>query len=420
MNLGSQKHTGLTETRKPRFFYGYVIVMAASIVQLIAFGTYTTTGVFLNPIIDEFGWLRATLSGSYTLAYVIMGFSALLGGALCDRFGPRVVITAGAFSFGLGHLLLSQMDAIWQMYLFNFLIGVGIGTIEVVPMATIARWFVRRRGAMTAIAKAGVGLGIALIPMMSSWIISVYGWRNAYIVLGVLVLLVIIPVAQFLRRDPGKMNLLPDGEPQNNAKRLGLQETGLTVRQALHTWQLWVLCVVYLTNTFCMQTIMIHIVPHAKNLGIANRQADSLISVVGAVSIAGRLVMGFAGDKIGNRRAVTICLLVLVAGLIWVQFAQELWMLYLFVTLYGFNHGGIITVISPAIAELFGTRAQGSLLGIVISIGMTISATGPLLAGYIFDVTGGYNLAFLIMLALASIGFVLSFTLRPIKERRYE
>ena len=201
MILDSQEHTGLAETRKPRFFYGYVIVVAASITQLIAFGTYTTTGVFLNPIIDEFGWMRATLSGAYTLAYVIMGF---------------------------------------------------------------------------------------------------------------------------------------------------------------------------------------------------------------------------AGDRIGNRRAVTICLLVLVAGLIWVQFAQELWMLYLFVALYGFNHGGIITVISPAVAELFGTRAQGSLLGIVVSIGITISALGPLLAGYIFDVTGGYNLAFLIMLALASIGLVLSIILKPIKKGHYE
>ncbi|MFC2033505.1 MFS transporter [Chloroflexota bacterium] len=420
MVLYSKEHTGLTETRKPRFFYGYVIVMAASITQLIAFGTYTTTGVFLNPIIDEFGWLRATMSGAYTLAYVIMGFSALLGGALCDRLGPRIIITVCAFSFGLGHLLLSQMDAIWQLYLFNFLIGIGIGTIEVVPLATIARWFVRRRGAMTAIAKAGVGLGIALIPMMSSWIISVYGWRNAYVVLGALVLLVIIPTAQLFKRDPGKMNLLPDGEPQDNTNKLGLKEIGLTVRQALHTWQLWVLCIVYLTNAFSMQTIMIHIVPHAKNLGIANRQADSLISVVGAVSIAGRLVMGFAGDKIGNRRAVTICLLVLVAGLIWIQFAQELWMLYLFVTLYGFNHGGIITVISPAVAELFGTRAQGSLLGIVVSIGITISALGPLLAGYIFDVTGGYNLAFLIMLVLVCIGLALSLILKPIKEGHYE
>ena len=130
--------------------------------------------------------------------------------------------------------------------------------------------------------------------------------------------------------------------------------------------------------------------------------------------------MGFAGDRIGNRRAMFICLLVSVSALVWVQFADELWKLYVFVALHGFNHGGIVTIISPLVAELFGTRSQGTLLGIVTFIGITISALGPFMAGYVFDIYGGYQPAFLILLGFAVTGLILSLLLRPIKGGKDE
>ena len=414
--MTEQELLPLDKANKPKFFYGYVIVIATFCLQLIAFGTLLTTGVFLNHIVAEFGWLRATISGAYSLAFVLMGFSYIIGGALNDRFGPRVVVATCAFLFGLGHLLLSQMNTTWQLYLFYCFIGIGIGAVDVVPLATLARWFTKRRGVMTAIAKVGIGTGIFLVPMLASWLISAYGWRISYIVLGTLILAGCIPLSQLLQRDPSKKNLLPDGNSRPNNNSPGIVEPGLTVREAVRTWQLWVLCAAYMTGVFCMQTVTVHIVPHAKSLGFPHIQSDRLVSVIGGASIAGRLVMGFVGDRIGNRRAMVICFLVLVTALAWVQYAGELWALYLFVAIYGFYHGGVVTVISPAVAELFGTRSQGSLLGMVMSIGVTISAAGPLLAGYIFDVSGSYQLAFLILLGFAVTGLILSSLLRPIKK----
>ena len=132
--------------------------------------------------------------------------------------------------------------------------------------------------------------------------------------------------------------------------------------------------------------------------------------------MVGRLVMGIASDRVGNKRALIICFLILVAALFWLQFAKELWMLYLFAGIYGFAHGGFFALISPIVAGLFGTSSQGLLLGIVISSGAVGGAIGPVLAGHIFDITGSYQTFFLILAIVGIIGLILTTLLRPISE----
>ena len=132
--------------------------------------------------------------------------------------------------------------------------------------------------------------------------------------------------------------------------------------------------------------------------------------------MVGRLVMGFAGDRIGHKRAMVVCFLTLITALSWLQVARELWMLYLFAAIYGFNHGGVFALISPTVAGLFGTRSQGTLLGIVICSGTIGGSIGSVLAGYIFDVTGSYQLAFFILLVLAIVGLILAILIRPIRK----
>ena len=129
-----------------------------------------------------------------------------------------------------------------------------------------------------------------------------------------------------------------------------------------------------------------------------------------------RLVMGFAGDRIGHKRAMVVCFLILVTALSWLQVARELWMLYLFAVVYGFSHGGFFALISPLVAVLFGTRSQGMLLSIVICSGTLSGSVGSVVAGYIFDTTGSYQLAFTILLVLAIIGLVLTMLIRPISK----
>jgi len=162
--------------------------------------------------------------------------------------------------------------------------------------------------------------------------------------------------------------------------------------------------------------MLVHIAPHAVDLGITPANAAGVLSTIGGVSIAGRAVMGTAGDRSGTRRAVIICSIVLVAGLVWLQFASELWMLYLFAAVYGFSHGGFFTVLSPLVADLFGLSSHGAIFGSVFFSGQIGGAIGPMLAGRIFDVTDSYQLAFLICGVASAAVLILSLFLRPLGE----
>ncbi len=413
--MTNQETSLLTGTGKPRFFYGYVVVAVSLGILTIAHGLHVSFGVFFNPLQTEFGWSRATISGAASLSLLLMGFLAIIMGSLNDRFGPRIVIAGCGFFCGLGYLLMSQVNTIWQLYLFyGVIIGIGVSAMDVVLLSTIARWFVKKRGTMSGVLKVGTGLGILIMPIMANWLISTYGWRTSYIILGTLALVLIILGAQFLKRDPGQMRQLPDGKEQATAGSSDLEEEGLSLRETIHTRQFWTICTIYLTILFCAQTILVHIAPYAVDLRISATNAASIISIIGGVSIVGRLVMGNAGDRVGNKRALIICFLILIVPLFWLQLAKELWMLYLFAVIYGFAHGGFFALISPTVAGLFGMHSQGVILGTVIFSGTIGGSISPVLAGHIFDITGSYQPAFLILGVFSIIGLILTTSLRPI------
>lgn len=403
--------------KKPKLFYGYVIVASCFSIMAIIHGTLSTFGVFFTPLLAEFGSTRAALSAASSLAFFIMGFAAILVGVLTDKFGPRVILTACTLVFGAGYLLMSRAGALWQIYLFFAVIGIGLSASDVVPLATVVRWFVRKRGVMSGVMKVGTGLGMMAMPLVASGLIGAFGWRTSYIVLGALVLVAVLPLSQLVRRDPREMGLLPDGDRQPQAESPVLAEEGLTLREAIRTRQLWMVCGFYAMILFCAQSILVHIVPHAVDLGVSAPVAAGVAATIGGTSMLGRLVMGFAGDRIGTRRAMAVCFLILITALLWLQVARELWMLYLFASIYGFNHGGFFALISPLIAGLFGTRSQGTLLGIVICSGTFFGSISPIVTGRIFDTTGSYQLAFLILLVLAIIGLILSMLIKPISDK---
>ena len=150
----------MDEAKKRKFFYGYVIAAACFGIQAIGIGTYIAFGIFFNPLISEFGWSRATISGASSVAFILMGLLGILVGRLNDRIGPRKMMTVTGVFFGLGYFLMSRLGAVWQLYLFyGIIIGIGMSSIDVIPLSTTARWFVRKRGIMTGIVKVGTGAG---------------------------------------------------------------------------------------------------------------------------------------------------------------------------------------------------------------------------------------------------------------------
>ncbi|MBI4301944.1 MAG: MFS transporter [Chloroflexi bacterium] len=407
---------------KPKVFYGYIIVAAGFSSMMIVHGTFNAFGVFFRPLQEEFGSSRATLSGASSLAFIIMGFIAILMGALADRFGPRVVMTVCGILFGVAHILMALTSSIWQVYLFYLLVGIGLGAFDVVPLSTVVRWFAQRRGMMSGIMKVGTGLGMMAVPLITSNLIASYGWRTSYILLGTLVLVTAIPLAQLLRRDPYQKGLILEPKVREHAGHgsSGLKEEGLSWREGFHTYQLWIVSALYLIIMFTAQTILVHIVPHAEDLGISSSKAAGLIAVIGGASMLGRLTMGMGGDRIGNKRALMVCFAILILALSWLQWSEKLWMLYIFTAIYGFSHGGFFALMSPTVAGLFGTRSQGTLLGIVLCTGTFGGAVGPFVTGVIFDVTASYKMAFFMLLSLVSLGLALTALLRPVKSRAKE
>jgi len=403
----------MTEDGKPKFFYGHTVVAAAFIIQLIGWGIFSTFGIFFVPLLAEFGWLRATISGAQSLSFLLHGLMSIIVGGLSDRFGPRLVMATCGFLLGLGYLLLSQVNAIWQLYLFYVVIGIGISAVDVVLLSTIARWFVKKRGMMSGLVKVGTGAGMLVMPLLAGGLIATYGWRSSYIIIGTVALVFVVSVAQLLRRAPGAMRQLPDGEEANDSSLDSVGE-GLSLREAMHTRQSWTICVVYLTILFCANTIVMHIAPHAEDLGISAIGAASILSIIGGASIVGRFMMGSAGDRVGNKLAMTICFVILLVSLLWLQLANEFWGLYLFAAIYGFAHGGFFALISPTVAGLFGMGSHGVILGIVIFSGTIGGAIGAVLAGHIFDITHSYEIIFLVLATLSLIGLVLTVSLRPI------
>lgn len=403
----------LGRARKPGFFYGYMVVVAAFCSQGIFWGTYQSFGVFFKPLIGEFGWSRAITSGAPSLCWLLAGFISIVAGTLSDRFGPRLVMTGCGFLFGLGYLLMSRVGSIWQLYLFyGLIVAIGLSAADVVPLSTVSRWFVKKRGMMTGITKIGTGIGMMVMPLVASRLIVGYGWRTSYIILGTGALIVLLCVAQLFKRDPAQMGQLADGEEKVNTGRSNSVEGGIFSQEAMRMKQFWTICAAYLCVGICVQTVMVHIVPHTEDIGISAAKAASVLSTIGGVSIAGRLVMGRVGDKIGHERAMAICFLPVAGALFWLQVAEDLWMFYLFAAVYGFGHGGFFALIPSLIAQFFGTKAHGAIYGLVNACGATGAAIGPLLAGHIFDLTSSYRIPFLIVAGLSIIGLILIVSLR--------
>ena len=400
---------------EPGFFYGYIVVAAAFCSMVAMYGTRSIFGVFFKPMLAEFGWTRALTSGALSLSMLVQGSLAAVMGGLSDRFGPRVVLTLSACLVGLGYLLMSRVDALWQLYLFyGVIIGVGMSGVLVPLLSTVARWFVARRNMMTGIVVAGIGISGLIAPPLSNWLVSAYDWRVSWIVLGVIVLVVGVLAAQFLKRNPAQMERVPHDGNEGGEQVLKTGAGGFSPKEAVHTWQFWVVVAMFFCLGFCLFTILVHIVPHVTDLGISAASAANVLAIMGGAGIIGNIVLGGAGDRIGNRLVCLIGFILMVADLFWLVSVTEVWMFYLFAAILSFAIGGGTTAESPLVAALFGLKSHGLILGMV-SFGFTIGgAVGPFLTGYIFDVTGSYRAAFLVCAAIGIVGLILTALLRPI------
>lgn len=407
----------LSRNEKPRFFYGYVIVAAAFVIMALAFGINYSFGIFFKPLIAEFGWTRAVTSGAYSLMTLVSGFLGIFAGRISDRFGAKVVGIAGGLFLGLGFFLLAQVNDVWQLYLFyGLIIAPGIGAHWPALMSAVAKWFVARRGLMTGIVASGTGFGIVLTPLLASWLISTYDWRLAYIVVGISTMVLMVVAAQFLKRDPYQIGQLPYGEDKVKQGSSVSEVRGFNLRETIHTRQFWIVCAIYFCFGFGLHAVMVHIVPHATELGISTASAANILVAIGGTSIVGRITIGGASDRLGVKSSFIFTLSLMLATFFWLLLAKELWMLYLFGIVFGFAYGGIVSLQVVLVAELFGLSSLGVILGSVAFIYTIGGAVAPVLSGYIFDITGSYNPAFLTCTVISAIGLMLTLLIKPTRR----
>jgi predicted MFS family arabinose efflux permease len=402
---------------RPRFFYGYIVVGSALLIMAIMYGAYNSFGIFFKPVLTDLDWTSAVTSSGFSLSWIVHGLLGIVMGRLTDRFGPRVVLTICGFLLGLGYILMSQIGTVWQLYLFyGVIIGAGMGGSWVPIVSTVARWFTNRRTLMTGIALSGVSIGTLVGAPVASRLISAYDWRTSYVIVSGIVLVVVVLAAQLLRRDPTQAKQRPYGESEGEKQEPVSETHSLSLREAVRTRQFWLTSGMFFCFGFLLYTIITHIVPHAIELGISPIGAANILATTGGLSIAGRIVLGSAADRIGNRQVFIIGFILMAAALFWLVPAKEVWGLYLFAVVFGFAFGGCATSESPLVAGLFGLSSHGLILGAINVLGFTLGAAiGALIGGYIFDMAGSYQLAFIVCGAMSVVGLILTALLSPIE-----
>jgi len=401
------------------FFYGYFIVGASLLIMSTMWGVYYAFGVFFKPVINEFGWTKAMTSGAFSLASIMNGLLVVAMGGLTDKFGPRMVMTICGLFLGSGFMLMSQMNNLFQLYLFyGILVGVGMSGSFIPLMSTVTRWFIKRRGLMTGIVAAGSGIGALIGPPVVSRLIPIYGWRISYAILGSITLLAVVLSAQFIKRDPTQVGQRPYGENQIEQVGLNLRVEGLSLKEALYSTRFWVFSTTGFCYGYCVFSIMVHMAPHAIESGISAVRAANILATIGGLAILGKVLLGRMGDVVGNRHTLMLGFILMSVALIWLVPSKIGWKLFLIAGIFGFAYGGIAVSHSPLVADLFGLRSHGLIFGVfAISVSWG-GAIGPLLTGYLFDVTHGYQMAFVLCAVISLTGILFAALLRPSRHRK--
>ncbi len=381
-----------------------MVIATLLIVGTTFWGVRFSFGVFFKSIEAEFDWSRAATSGVFSAYMVVSSVVVIAAGWAVDRYGPKIIILLMGLFTGLSLLLTSQISSPWQLFItYSLLLSIGTGAMHVVLTSTASRWFEKKRGFALGIASSGAGLGMVIMSPFAAYLISGFGWRMAYIVMGLIAWLIAIPLSRLLRRDPYEIGALPDGA-SSTTKETGLPKpvikdnsvppSGLSLRGAFRTSNFWILSFIWVLTAFTHFFVLTHIVPHATDIGFSPEEAAALLGLIGGVGIVGRVLVGRVSDRIGSKAVAIGSSLVIVGAMVWLIWARDFWTLYLFAMVYGFAFGGRATAISVLVVDAFGVSSIGTILGLM-DIGWGVGgAIGSAIGGLIFDVTGSYVIAF--------------------------
>jgi len=409
--------------KRKQIFYGWWVVLAGFLINAFGIGTFFYGfSTFFKPLEREFGWSRTIIAGVTSLSRLEGGIEGPIAGWLTDKFGARKMMFFGIPIAAIGFIMLSRVNNPVSLYLiFGILLSLGfqLGYTHA-TQAAIAKWFIKKRSFAFSILMTGNGVGGALLVPTIARLIFSLGWRAAATVIGIATLAIPLPLSLIVRSTPEDIGLKPDGESTKQegpssaeeytpspSDSTAPEEVNLTVREALKTRAFWVYVASMAFRSCILSSLVVHQIPHLTDIGIPEETAADVLGLMVALSIPGRFVFGWLGDKFNKKVLLfLLCVLQGVGIFIFVN-ASTLPLLYLFVVVYGLGYGGVIPLSTALRADLFGRSNYATIAGITMSTSTIGTVLGPLFAGYLYDTTQSYSLAFYIFMVMILISGIL-------------
>ena len=422
-------------TQRPWLYYGWVVIAVAFTTMAIAVSMRTSFTVFFPAFLEEFGWKRGVTAVAFSINMIAIALSAPVTGILMDKYGPRIVMPVGAGILALGMGLSSLINELWQYYLLQgVMVGVGISSLGISGHAYfLHNWFVRKRGIAFGIAFSGAGIGQALIVPWAQKIILDAGWRHALVVLGVLIAVTLIPLNALLQRHkPQYMGLLPDGdlepaedeeEPPKNLTIVDEDWASVdwTLSKAVKTARFWLIFAAFSLVHVGWYIITVHQVAHIIDVGYSKMLAAFIVGWSGLGMVVGGIILGHVSDRIGREQIWSIgCAGFLLGALTFMglKYPGGEWMLYLSLWVFMGFMVGVLAPIYPSIsADIFQGKNFGSIQGVMMMGSAAGAALGAWLGGYINDVTGSYDFAFILVMITAALAALCVWLAAPRKVR---
>lgn len=419
------------------FYYGWVVVAVAFVTMAIGVNARTSFSLLFPPILDEFGWSRATIAATFSIGFIVSTLITPLIGALMDRFGPRLTVSLGACFTSLGLALATFAFLPWHFYLTLGVLVVG-GSIFMSYIGHtlfLPNWFDRRRGLAVGLAFSGVGVGaIVMFPWMQA-VIQTEGWRYSCLVIAAVIMIVLVPLnILFQRRRPQDLGLQPDGgpAPDQAADRDGQSdraraivdqawvETDWTLILAMKTARFWWLLIAFTSGLYVWYAVQVHQTRYLIDVGLSAELAAFALGLVGLFGIAGQIGVGHFSDRIGREWAWTISQIGFLATYVCLQLLQvwpEHWLMYLMVAAQGLLGYGLASVFGAVPADVFSGKRYGVIFGVLAASASAGAAVGPWITGLMFDFSGNYDQAFGLAIVICLLSVVTMWLASPRKVR---
>ena len=351
-----------------KIFYGWWVVLAAGIGSFLSYGPIIafTFGVFIKPLSEEFGWSRAEISLAFSLSLLMVSGAAPFIGRLVDHFGARKVIVPSVLMFGLGLISFYFLSAsLWHFYAIYLLMGVvAVGAATLPYLSVVSHWFDKQRGWALGLAMVGLGLGTFTMPSLAQTLITEVGWRQAYVLLG----LMVMGIALFLKETPQMMGLGPDGETaaQAGAEKQNGKEPGMSGREVWHTATFWLIACAFFLMSVSVHGCLIHLVPMLTDRGISAQSAALATSLLGGALLVGRVGAGYLLDRFFASHVAIGFLCGVAVGLFLLWSGAVGGLVFSAAVLVGLGVGAETDLMPYVVSRYFGLRAFGEIYGDVL------------------------------------------------------